>query len=217
MIMLNTIFRLYRGIYSVLWNLRQKILLEYIKRRMGYCGENVVLHYTSGIRDYSKLYMYDNTNIYHGFKLISYSGNFIMKEYSGAAEGLTVITGNHTRQNGKFLKAYMHDRASDNEDDVVVEEDVWLGANVTLCSGVKIGRGANIGTGSVVRKNIPPYAIAVGNPAKVVGFCFTPDEIVEHEKVLYSEEKRLPFELLKTNYNKYFLKRLREIKEFTRL
>ena len=74
-----------------------------------------------------------------------------------------------------------------------------------------------VGSGSVVRSSIPPYAIVIGNPAKIVGFSKTPEEIIEHEKALYPEEERLPLELLEKNYNKYFLKRLKEIKEFTRL
>lgn len=211
------LFRIYRLLYGWLWNLRQKMLMAYLKKRLGHCGKNVVFHYSSQARALSRIYMYDYTNIYHGFKFISYSGKFIMKKYAGAAEGLTVITGNHTRQVGHFLKAYMDDRSSDCEKDVIVEEDVWLGANVTLCAGVKIGRGANVGTGSVVRTNIPPYAITVGNPAKVIGFCFTPEEIIEHEKIQYPEEERLPMELLQKNYEKYFLKRIKEIKNFVKL
>ena len=96
----------------------------------------------------------------------------------------------------------------------MVDEDVWIGANVSLLAGVHIGRGANIGTGAVIRHDVPPYAIVVGNPAKIVGFSFTPEEIIEHEKSLYSEEDRLPLEILEKNYSKYFLTRLKEIKEF---
>ena len=59
--------------------------------------------------------------------------------------------------------------------------------------------------------------MVIGNPAKVVGFSFTPEEIIEHEKVLYPEEERLPLELLEKNYNKYFISRIKEIKQFTRL
>jgi len=103
------------------------------------------------------------------------------------------------------------------DQDVIVEENVWLGSHVTLLSGVTVGRGATIGSGSVIRTNIPPYAIVSGNPAKVVGFNFTPEEIIEHEEALYPEGQRLPLEILEKNYNKYFLKRLKEIKEFTRL
>lgn len=51
---------------------------------------------------------------------------------------------------------------------VVIEDDVWLGEKVTVMPGVHIGRGAVIGANSVVTKDIPAYAIAVGSPARVI-------------------------------------------------
>lgn len=51
---------------------------------------------------------------------------------------------------------------------IVIEDDVWIGANTIILPGVKIGKGAVIGAGSVVTKDIPAAAIAVGSPAKVI-------------------------------------------------
>lgn len=60
---------------------------------------------------------------------------------------------------------------------VVVGNDVWLGHQTLVLSGVTIGDGAIIGAGSVVRHDIPPYAIVAGNPARVAGFRFPPEQI----------------------------------------
>lgn len=54
------------------------------------------------------------------------------------------------------------------EEQVIIEDDVWIGARVIILPGVKIGRGSVIGAGSVVSKSIPEYSVVVGNPAKVV-------------------------------------------------
>jgi maltose O-acetyltransferase len=51
---------------------------------------------------------------------------------------------------------------------VTIEDDVWLGTRVVVLPGVTIGRGAIIGANSVVTKDIEPYAVAVGNPARVI-------------------------------------------------
>jgi acetyltransferase-like isoleucine patch superfamily enzyme len=51
---------------------------------------------------------------------------------------------------------------------VVIEDDVWIGTHATILPGVTIGKGSIIGAGTVVTKNIPPYSIAVGVPAKVI-------------------------------------------------
>ncbi len=53
--------------------------------------------------------------------------------------------------------------------DIFIEDDVWLGVGVIVLDGVTIGKGAVVGAGAVVTESIPPYAIAVGVPAKVVG------------------------------------------------
>jgi acetyltransferase-like isoleucine patch superfamily enzyme len=50
-----------------------------------------------------------------------------------------------------------------------IGDDVWIGAGATVLPGVAIGTGAVIGGGSVVTRDVPPYAIAAGNPARVVG------------------------------------------------
>ncbi len=62
-------------------------------------------------------------------------------------------------------------------DNIVIGNDVWLGMNVTILDNTTIGDGAVIGAGSVVSGAIPPYAIAVGNPAKIIKYRFSPDEI----------------------------------------
>lgn len=61
---------------------------------------------------------------------------------------------------------------------VKVGNDVWIGLNVVVMGGVEIGDGAVIGSGAVVTKNIPPYAVAVGVPAKVIKYRF-PEETIQ--------------------------------------
>lgn len=54
------------------------------------------------------------------------------------------------------------------EEPVRIEDDCWLGASVTVVPGVTIGKGSVIGAGSVVTKDVPPYSVAIGNPARVI-------------------------------------------------
>jgi acetyltransferase-like isoleucine patch superfamily enzyme len=53
---------------------------------------------------------------------------------------------------------------------VVIEDDVWLGANAFVMPGVTIGKGAIVSAYAVLAKSIPPYAIVAGNPARVTGW-----------------------------------------------
>ena len=61
---------------------------------------------------------------------------------------------------------------------VKIGNDVWIGARVMVMGGVSIGDGAVIGAGAIVTKDVPPYAIVVGVPAKVIRYRFSP-EIIE--------------------------------------
>jgi len=76
---------------------------------------------------------------------------------------------------GGFVKGYKnYDRDSEWTE---IGNDVWVGANAVILKGVKIGDGAIIGGGSVVTKDVPPYAIVVGNPARVIRYRFSPEDI----------------------------------------
>jgi acetyltransferase-like isoleucine patch superfamily enzyme len=72
---------------------------------------------------------------------------------------------------------------------VIIEDDVWIGYGSIVLSGVKIGRGSIVAAGSVVTKDIEPYSIVAGNPAKLIRKRFTEDEIHLHEKLINERYK----------------------------
>jgi len=88
--------------------------------------------------------------------------------------------------------------------DVIIGNDVWIGSNVTIMSGVIIGDGAIIANNSHVVKNIEPYSLVGGNPAKLIKYRFTPEQI---EKLLeikwwfWDDEKINKFTPLLCNNN----------------
>ena len=67
--------------------------------------------------------------------------------------------------------------------DIVIENDVWFGHSVIILSGVHIGNGAVIGAGSVVAKDVPPYAVVIGNPAKILRFRFDEETIAALQQI----------------------------------
>jgi acetyltransferase-like isoleucine patch superfamily enzyme len=66
---------------------------------------------------------------------------------------------------------------------VVIEDDVWLGFGAIVLSGVKIGCGAIVAAGSVVTKDVEPYAIVAGNPARPVGKRFPDAQTIEQHEL----------------------------------
>lgn len=65
-----------------------------------------------------------------------------------------------------------YSREAGSKGDIVVKDDVWIGTNAIICSGVTIGQGAIVAAGAVVTKDVEPYAIVGGNPAKVIKYRF---------------------------------------------
>ncbi|OBZ09823.1 acetyltransferase [Bacillus sp. FJAT-27264] len=70
---------------------------------------------------------------------------------------------------------------------IIVGDDVWIGSHSVILSGVNIGRGTIIGAGSVVTKNIEPYSIVAGNPARVIKYRFDKQTIAELLKIDFNK------------------------------
>lgn len=68
----------------------------------------------------------------------------------------------------EYLFHYENDGSILKEQETIIEDNVWLGANVIVLKGVKIGKNSIVGSGSVVTKNIQPNCIVAGNPAKLI-------------------------------------------------
>ena len=174
---------------------------EYFSTRndcLGKCGVNS--HYLPptllGKRE--NIFLHDYAYIDYRSVLYITGGKLVIKENSIVAEGLTAITGQHQSKIGEvFGKA---GNSNLLEKDIIVEEDVWIGAGVMLLSGAHIGRGA-----------------IIGNPAKIIGFRFTVEETLEHEKLIYDEQNRLPEKKLQTNYKYYYESRIGQIMNYLAL
>lgn len=134
---------------------------------------------------------------------------FIMRRWSFTARELLVIDGNHMSIVGTPLidvRDEDKDRLDVNHDfnkDIIVEEDVWIGARVTLCAGAHINRGSIVAAGAVVTKEFPPYCICGGIPAKFIKFKWSIDDIIMHESKLYSKDERYSRQQLEVFFSEY--------------
>jgi maltose O-acetyltransferase len=85
---------------------------------------------------------------------------------------VTMITKNHLYSD---LTRPMWTQGATDPKPVIVEDDVWIGVRAIILPGRRIGRGAIVGAGAVVVKDVPPYAIVGGNPARVLNYRKPPD------------------------------------------
>ena len=178
---------------------KDTLMSRWYKTQMKSCGKNVHIH--------------PSTSVYFGLENLSLGNNVSIPRYShifctdapltignnvifGPAP--TIVTGNHRIDViGKPI-IDVYDKLPENDEPVIIEDDVWIGANVTILKGVTIGRGAVIAAGSVVNTCVSAYSISGGVISRHLKFRFTIDEIIEHEKILYSEDQRSTREQLET-------------------
>jgi acetyltransferase-like isoleucine patch superfamily enzyme len=139
-------------------------------------------------------------------------------DYSGE-----VIIGDDVKfSHGAMLESHTHESFTDPSKSnvgvprkIVIENGVKIGANsIILDSCSQIGRHATITAGTVLRNKIPPYAIVLGNPGKIVGFTMSPEEVVEFEKDKYPADQRTDIEQYKKVYSKYFVSRYKENRQY---
>lgn len=105
--------------------------------------------------------------------------------YTSIADGVRIMLGGEHRIdwvttypfNVLFGQPQDHPGHPATKGDVVIGNDVWIARDALILSGVTIGDGAVVGARAVVSKDVPPYAVVVGNPMKVIKYRFSPDVI----------------------------------------
>jgi acetyltransferase-like isoleucine patch superfamily enzyme len=159
-------------------------------------------------------YTYGTENI-KKFTWVDNDGKLKIGKFCSIAYNINVyLGGNHRRDwvttypfgiiNNHIFNNFNGNGHPATKGDVIIGNDVWIAANVTIMSGVTIGDGAVIANNSHVVKNIEPYSIVGGNPARLIKYRFTKEQI---EKLLeikwwdWDDEKINKFSPLLCNSN----------------
>lgn len=130
-----------------------------VKLKVKQCGKRLRVHGRSHISSQTILGDYVNFN---GMDIVG-AGECRIGNYFHSGKNCQIITQNHNYDNGQMIP---YDRTIVKKT-VIIDDCVWLGNNVIILGNVHIGEGAVIQAGSVVVSDIPCYAVAGGNPAKV--------------------------------------------------
>ena len=181
---------LYYTIY-VVRGCTNRFLSFFYKKMLRGCGSNV--RFSALTSDFTYRNITIGNDVYigpHALFLCTESQIFIGNKVLFGPH-VTIIGGDHRITDvGRFIYDVL-DKHPEDDQDVHIEDDVWIGTNTTLLKGVTVGRGSVVAAGALVTKDVPPYAIVGGVPAKVLKYRFTPEQIQEHERQLYAEDKRL--------------------------
>ncbi|WP_301827789.1 DapH/DapD/GlmU-related protein, partial [uncultured Parabacteroides sp.] len=168
-----------------------RFLSFFYKRLMISCGKNVRIPALSSDLTYRNISIGNDVYIGPDARFIATESRIYIGSKILFGPNVTIIGGDHRITDVGIFMFDITEKGVGDDLDVHIEDDVWIGANVTILKGVTIGRGSVIAAGSVVVRDVDPYSIVGGIPAKLIKYRFSLEERVKHEEILYLMDKRM--------------------------
>ena len=141
-----------------------------IKHSFAKCGKNVTLPTKGSYIGIENIHLGDRVVLGANVIILSTRAKLYIGDDVMFGPNVTVITGDHRLDiKGRPMISIRDDeKLPENDQDIIIENDVWIGANATILKGVTIHTGSVISAGAVVTKDVEPYTIVGGVPAKTI-------------------------------------------------
>lgn len=151
-------------------------------------------------QDHALMTLGARSYLVHGISYhMTTAAHILIGKYSSLAHNLRFYIGMNHRYTtlSTYPVAYILDENKPeehsityNRHQIIIGSDVWIGADATIMSGIHIGSGAVIGAGTMVTKDVPPYAIAVGNPMRIIKYRFDSETIARLLRIRWWDWKQ---------------------------
>lgn len=145
---------------------------------------------------------------YGGLYVLTFNSNNMLKigNYCSIAPGVAFMLSadhftNHISTFPFKVKCLGERTEGISKGDINIDDDVWIGYGATIMSGVHIGQGAIVAAGALVTKDVPPYAIVAGVPARIMKYRFSDEIILELLKMDFS---KLDKKLIQTHIDAFY-------------
>ncbi|MBR5321991.1 MAG: acyltransferase [Clostridia bacterium] len=159
-----------------------KLEMKYIQSLFAFCGQNVVVSNECIIAGHNNISIGNNTYIGPRCLMYSTEAKLLIGDDVTIGPQVSIVTGDHRFDViGKLIRENT-EKLPENDQDVIIENDCWIGMNVNILKGVTIGKGSIVAAGATVIKDIPPYSIYVSKDN--VYRRFSDEQMVEHERLL---------------------------------
>jgi len=170
-----------------------RILMYLYRSQFQVCGKHVHFYPTKSELYYNTIEIGNNVYIGPGAMFLAADSSIKIGNNVLFGPNVSIIGGNHsTHIIGKLMSDYkLKDKRAEDDLPVIISEDVWIGAGAIILNGVHIGRGAIVAAGALLTKDVPPYAVVGGVPAKLIKFRWDVVDIIKHECLLYKAAERI--------------------------
>lgn len=170
------------SIYDIMSLMRQvfnkMIVNPMIKISFGSCGKEIKIGRKFEAYGIRNIHLSDDISLGAESLFMCTRAKIHIGSHVMTGPRVTMITGGHRYDiKGRPMKMIGNDeKLPENDQDIVLEGDNWIGANATILKGITIGRGAIVAAGAVVTNDVSPYSIVAGIPAKFVKMRFGEDD-----------------------------------------
>lgn len=149
------------------WN---KVVTKSMMKTFGSVGKDISIMEGFYVRGNKNVFLGNNISIGPNATFMCTGAPIKIGNDVMLGPNVTLITGDHRIdiKGKKMIDVKEQEKLPENDQPIILEGDNWLGANVTILKNVRIGMGAVIAANSLVNKNVPPYSIVAGSPAKLV-------------------------------------------------
>ena len=172
-------FNVLQKIYWFLWRKNQLSLFHKV-------GENVRIS-NGGFFHNEQISIGSNVYIGQSCRFQASLSQIIIGNNVMFGPEVSLHAGNHrTDIIGRFMiDITLDEKLPENDQDIIIKDDVWIGANAIILKGVTVGQGSIIGAGSIVSKSISPYSVVTGNKLQAIRTRWSEEKIKEHKKKVY--------------------------------
>ena len=146
------------------------LVAPFVKCSFKACGKSVFVPANCSFNGIENISVGNNVSFGAGFTVLSTKADVVIGNDVMFGPCVMIVTGDHrTDIQGRTMISIRDDeKLPENDQKVVIEDDVWVGANVTILKGVRIGSGSIVAAGAVVTNDVPPYSVVGGVPAKLI-------------------------------------------------
>ena len=148
------------------------VLVPALRRSFASCGENVAIGRRSEIAGTENISVGHDVYLGPGTTLLTTRARILIGDYVMSGPNVTIVTGDHRTDilDRPMVSLTDDEKLPENDQDVVISSDVWIGSGVTILKGVHVADHCIIAAGAVVSKDVEPeYSIWGGVPARCLG------------------------------------------------